>query len=103
MEPGREQEVLDVLNDPPPRAWVVHREVKGGNYGKRMDLATRLEAVTRWKGLFQESPSSLDGPYNGSRMGDLTGGDSAVICRNAWVPSHQVTRPRTDACLRPGN
>lgn len=62
MDPEREREVLNLLNDPSPRAWVTHWKVKDVNYGKHMDLTTRLEGVTRCGGLFQESPSSLDGP-----------------------------------------
>ena len=61
MDPERERGALDILDDSSPRAWFAHRKVQDVNYGKRMDLATRLEGVTRWRGLFQENPSSLDG------------------------------------------
>jgi len=45
----RERGPLDILNDPSLRVWIARRKVKDVNYGKSMDLATRLKGVTRCK------------------------------------------------------
>ena len=69
------------------RLRVTHRKVEEVNYGKHMDLATGLEGFTRCRDRSKKARAPCMA-RRGSRTGDLTGGDSAVICRNAWVPSH---------------